>query len=132
MRSASASSRNLMTETTGTERLGLRERGRVVDTAEHGRLDVVAVGELAADPFAAEQQFTGLLRHGVLDDRRGFGRPTLRLMTGPKNTVGSSGSPTCADPTVARNFSTNASYTESCTRTRLAQAQLWPDCISGP
>ena len=61
-----------------TERLDLSEVRRVVDVAEDGGLDVVAVRELAADALPAGEEFTGALIDGTRRSRRGFGRVPLR------------------------------------------------------
>ena len=53
------------------EHLDLSELAGRVDVAEHGRLDVEAVGQVTAGDAAAEQQLAGAVGLGSLDHRRG-------------------------------------------------------------
>ena len=82
----------------------LRQRRRVVDVAEDGRLDVVSAASSppirlppinsSPEPSATAASTTSRMRSA-----------SASLITGPKKTVGSNGSPTRGRPDGARNFS---------------------------
>ena len=112
-----------------TEHLLLRDRRVGAHPGDHGRLHVVAVGQV----------FGQVLRHPTAEDDLGTGLTRLRdhrqhlvlaaaVISGPVSTPGSAGSPTGARPNANLTCSMTVSYSDLCTSSRVLIAQPCPAC----